>query len=60
MSKPNVLRTINIRFINGDSTTYPHVFDSSLNNLALSVYYEYYRIDLPLCNILEITTEWEE
>ena len=60
MNKPQVLRTIKIRFSNGNSTVYPHVHDSSLNNLALTIYYEHHHLDIPLCNILEIITEWEE
>ena len=60
MIKPKVLRIIEIMFSNGDSITHPHVYDSSLNNLALSIFYEHYHLDIPLCNILEIKTEWEE
>ena len=60
MNKPQVLRKIEIRFTNGDSTIYPHVYDSDLNNLVLSIYYEKFHFDIPLCNILEIKTEWEE
>jgi len=60
MTKPKVLRTIKITFSNGDSTIYPHVYDSSLNVIALSIYYEHHHLDIPLCNILEISTEWEE
>lgn len=60
MIKPKVLRKMEIRFTNGDTTVYPHVYDSGLNNLVLSIYYEHYHLDIPLCNILEIKTEWEE
>ena len=60
MTKPQVLRKIEIRFTNWDSIVYPHVYDSGLNNLALSIYYEKYHLGIPLCNILEIKTEWEE
>lgn len=60
MIKPKILRPREIRFSNGDSITYPHVYDSSLNNLVLSIYYEHYHLDFPLSNIFEIKTEWEE
>lgn len=60
MIKPKTLRQIKIRFLNGDSTVYPNVYDASLNNIVLSIYYEHYYLEIPLCNILEITTKWEE
>ena len=58
--KPAILHDIKIVFKNGDQLECNDVWDSGSNQFMLSLYYETFHADYPLCNILEIMTKYQD